>query len=236
MKPRRLDELLASGGYCSRREARGWIRSKRICIGDKPASSPSLKVDPAEVRVDGEPLDHPDGLLILMHKPAGYVCSHDRSEGPSVFDLLPERWSQRNPALNTVGRLDKDTTGTLLLTDDGARLHAWIHPRRKVPKVYRVALEHPLTPDLIDLFTEGTLLIEGDDKPCLPASLQILSPLEAELTLIEGRYHQVKRMFAAVGNEVTALHRSRFGDYSADELEMGTYTILPAAPAEPTGG
>ena len=230
MKRRRLDELLASGGYCSRREARGWIRNKRVYLGDAPASSPSLKVDPAEVRVDGEPLDHPDGLLILMHKPAEYICSHDRSEGPSVFDLLPERWSQRNPALNTVGRLDKDTTGTLLLTDQGALLHSWIHPKRKVPKVYRASLRDSLAAELIPLFAEGTLLLEGDDKPCLPAILQILSPLEAELTLFEGRYHQVKRMFAAVGNEVTALHRSRFADYSADELEPGHYRILPPPP------
>src|SRR5687767_10610568 len=114
---RRLDQLLSNLGYCSRREARAWIADGRVTVRGEPADDVSQKAHAADVRVDGEPLDHPDGLLLLLHKPVGLVCSHDEREGASVYSLLPERWRRRNPVVTSVGRLDKDTSGLLLLTD-----------------------------------------------------------------------------------------------------------------------
>src|SRR5215210_4827490 len=111
---RRLDQLLANLGYCSRREARDWLKAGRVSVAGKQATDPGNKVSPADVLVDGEPVDHPDGLLLVLNKPAGLVCSHDQREGANVYSLLPPRWRRRNPVVTSVGRLDKDTTGLLL--------------------------------------------------------------------------------------------------------------------------
>jgi 16S rRNA pseudouridine516 synthase len=223
----RLDQLLSSLGYCSRREARDWIDNERIEVAGEIADDAGRKVSPAEVRVDGEPLDHPDGLLLLLHKPLGCVCSHDAREGPSVYDLLPERWRRRNPGVTSIGRLDKDTSGLLLLTDQTALVHRLTSPKHKVPKVYRATVDRDLSPELVPLFANGTLRLDGEDQPCAPAELTLLAPREAELTLTEGRYHQVRRMFAATGATVLALHRARFGDLELGDLPAGQWRELP---------
>ena len=225
-KPRRIDQLLANGGYCSRSEARVWLRMGRVTVDGVRAIDPGAKVDPTSVRVDSEPLDAPDDLLVLMHKPAGCVCSHDVREGPSVYDLLPPRWQDRNPVVTTVGRLDKDTTGVLLLTDVGSIVQQWTSPRHKVPKVYEVTVDKPIPATLVEIFARGELMLEDEEKPCQPAVLEILSPKEARLELTEGRFHQVKRMFEAHGLNVTRLHRSRFGAYTVEDLAPGTWRML----------
>ncbi|MFN3410007.1 MAG: pseudouridine synthase [Limisphaerales bacterium] len=227
MTPRRLDQILANCGYCSRSEAKHWLRAGRVTVNGEVVKCPEHKAAPDAVRVDGEPVECPDGLLALLHKPAGYVCSRDEREGPSVYDLLPPRWSRRNPPITTVGRLDKDTTGVLLLTDQGELVQRWTSPRHKVPKIYEVTVDRPLTMDLIGLFASGTLLLAGESDPCLPARLEIVSPATARLELTEGRYHQVKRMFAAVGWQVLGLHRSRFGGYELEGLMPGQWKLLP---------
>lgn len=224
---RRLDQLLANLGYCSRREARGWIEAGRVAVAGHIADDPGQKSPPDAVRVDGEPLDHPDGLLLMMNKPLGRVCSHDAREGPSVYDLLPERWRRRNPVVTTVGRLDKDTSGLLLLTDQSALVHRLTSPKHKVPKVYRATLDADLPADAGEILARGTLLLKGETEPCAPAELRVLGPREAELTLTEGRYHQVRRMFSAVGCEVVALHRARFGELELGELAPGQWRELP---------
>ena len=137
----RLDQLLASLGYGSRREVREWIEAGRVSVRGAPAGDPGCRVEPEEVRIDGEALDHPGELLILLNKPEGLVCSHDAAEGPSIYGLLPERWRRRNPPVTSVGRLDKDTTGLLLLTDVGGAVHRFTSPKHKVPKVYRAQLD-----------------------------------------------------------------------------------------------
>jgi 16S rRNA pseudouridine516 synthase len=114
---RRIDQWLANLGYCSRREAGAWIDAGRVMVRGIQTDDTSRKVAAEDLRVDGEPLDHPHGLLIVLNKPLGLVCSHEEREGPSVYDLLPARWRARNPVVTTVGRLDKDTSGALLLTD-----------------------------------------------------------------------------------------------------------------------
>jgi 16S rRNA pseudouridine516 synthase len=160
--------------------------------------------------IRGAPVDPPAPLVLMMHKPAGVVCSH-REPGRSVYELLPPRWRSRTPALSSVGRLDLDTTGLLLITDDGEFLHRVISPRSHAPKRYIARLGESLAGTEAEVFARGDLLLEGEDRPLAPARLEVLDPFTARLTLTEGRYHQVKRMFAAVGNHVTALHRDRIG-------------------------
>jgi 16S rRNA pseudouridine516 synthase len=228
----RLDRLLANLGYGSRREVQQLIWAGLVTLdGDivddsdeRIAVTPDL---PARMIVDGEPLDPPPGLVLMLNKPAGVTCSH--KEPPVVYSLLPERWRRREPAISTVGRLDKDTSGLLLLTDDGALLHRIISPRSHVPKRYDVTLDRPLRGDETALFAAGTMMLEGEDKPLLPATLEVVSPARAFVTVTEGRYHQVRRMFAATGNHVTALHRDRVGGLALpDDLAPGQYRTLGA--------
>ena len=224
---RRLDQLLANLGYCSRREARGWIQAGRVTVRGTVNDDFGAKADPADVRVDGEPLDQPDGLLLLLHKPVGLVCSHEVREGPNVYSLLPPRWRERNPPVTSIGRLDKDTSGLLLLTDRSELVHRLTSPKHKVPKVYRATLGADLSAALIPLFASGTLVLPDEKTPCAPAELKILSTRETELTLTEGRYHQVRRMFASQGLEVLALHRARFGHLELGDLPAGRWRELP---------
>lgn len=230
----RLDRLLANMGYGSRKEMQALVRGGAIrldgeTLGDGDRRIPVTPDLAQRMTVQGQPLDPPPGMALMLHKPIGVTCSHKES-GALVYDLLPARWRLRDPALSTVGRLDKDTSGLLLLTDDGALLHRIISPRSHIAKRYRVALDRPLTGEEAALFASGTLMLESEDKPLLPAALEVLSPTEALLTITEGRYHQVRRMFAAVGNHVNALHRDRMGalELPAD-LEPGGWRLLTAA-------
>ncbi len=230
MKPRRLDQILSNYGYCSRSEARFWLKGGRVTVGGVVADSADDKVDPSKVLVDDAPIECIEGILALFHKPAGCVCSHGANEGQTVYDLLPARWSRCNPPVATVGRLDRDTTGVLLVTDSGALVQRWTSPKHKVAKVYEVTVNRDLEPRLVELFAAGTLMLEGEEKPCLSAKLEILGPREARLELIEGRYHQVKRMFESQGHEVLRLHRSRFGEFDLADLKLGQWKLLPIGP------
>jgi 16S rRNA pseudouridine516 synthase len=224
---RRLDQLLANLGYCSRREARGWIQAGRVSVRGQVTDDFGAKANDADVLVDQEPLDHPQGLLLLLHKPVGLVCSHEEREGANVYGLLSERWRQRNPQVTSIGRLDKDTSGLLLLTDQSELVHRLTSPKYKVPKVYLATLSRDLSPELIPLFSDGTLVLKDEDTPCAPAELKIISSREAEITLTEGRYHQVRRMFASHGNEVITLHRTKFGPLELTGLPAGQWRELP---------
>lgn len=227
LRMRRLDQFLANLGYCSRREARAWVDAGRVQVLGKPADDVARKANPPDVLVDGAPLDRPDGLLLLLHKPLGLVCSHDEREGPNVYSLLPERWRRRNPVVTSVGRLDKDTSGLLLLTDQSPLVHRLTSPRHKVPKIYRATVDADLAPDLVPRFASGTLLLPGEKEPCAPAELRLLAPREAEVTLTEGRYHQVRRMFSACGASVVTLHRRQFGSLELGDLPAGKWLELP---------
>jgi 16S rRNA pseudouridine516 synthase len=224
---RRLDQLLANLGYCSRRESRAWVADGRVTVAGAEADDFGAKVNPAHVLVDGEPLDHPDGLLLLLHKPLGLVCSHDGREGPGIYGLLPERWRRRNPQVTSIGRLDKDTSGLLLLTDQSELVHRLTSPKHKVPKTYRATLATDLPAGLTELFAAGTLVLPDEQEPCAPATLRVLGPREAELVLTEGKYHQVRRMFGSQGCEVLTLHRSHFGHLALGDLPPGTWRELP---------
>ncbi|HEY1141832.1 MAG TPA: 16S rRNA pseudouridine(516) synthase, partial [Lysobacter sp.] len=179
----------------------------------------------ADIRIEGEALDPPAGLLILLNKPVGYTCS-TKDPGRIVYDLLPPRFRLRSPVLSTVGRLDRDTSGLLLMTDDGALLHRIVSPKTHLPKVYEAELASDLRGDEAAIFASGTLLLETETAPLAPAHLEVVAPRKARLTLTEGRYHQVRRMFAAVGNHVVALHRSRIGGLGLDDLPSGQWRAL----------
>jgi 16S rRNA pseudouridine516 synthase len=223
----RLDQLLASLGYGSRREVDIFLKKKLITIEGIDKVKSDLRVDPNLIRFEGEPLDNPLGLLILMHKPVGHVCSHNDEEGKLVYDLLPARWRVRNPQVVSVGRLDKDTSGLLLLTDQHELVHALTSPKHHVAKIYEATVEKPLRPEMVDIFASGELMLNGESKPCLPAKLEIISEFQARVTLREGRYHQVRRMFAALGCHVVKLHRSQFGELMLSDLALGEFKLLP---------
>jgi 16S rRNA pseudouridine516 synthase len=227
----RLDRLLANLGYGSRREvtalvARGQVVLDGAAIKDAGARIAVVADLPARMTVAGQPLDPPAPLTLMMHKPLDVVCSH-REAGRSVYELLPSRWRARIPALSTIGRLDKDTSGLLLITDDGPFLHRVISPRSHVPKRYVATLDRPLRGDEAQVFAAGDLMLDGEKAPLAAAELEPLGPNEARLTITEGRYHQVRRMFAAVGNHVTALHRDRIGGLALPQsLAAGEWRLL----------
>lgn len=229
----RLDRLLANMGYGSRREIQALAKNGRILLDGEPVRDADRRIAvtgdlPARMTLDGRAIDPPPGLTLMLHKPLGVTCSH-KEAGALVYDLLPARWRQRDPAISTIGRLDKETSGLLLMTDDGDLLHRVISPRHHVAKRYRVTLDRPLRGDEAATFAAGGLMLEGETKPLLPAVMETLSPTLALLTLTEGRYHQVRRMFAAMGNHVTALHRESLGGLALPgDLEPGAWRVLEA--------
>lgn len=228
----RLDKLLGSLGYGSRQEIARLARVGGVELDGMDITDASTRIAvtpdlPQRMTVDGRPVDPPHGVLLILNKPLGMTCSH-KEDGALVYDVLPDRWRRRDPAISTVGRLDKDTSGLLLMTDDGDLLHRIISPKRHVKKTYHATLARPLVGTETALFASGELMLEGEDKPLAPAVLDIVSPTEVRLTVTEGRYHQVRRMFAAVGNHVEALHRESLGglalptDLAAGEWRLAT--------------
>ncbi len=234
MTAARLDRLLANLGYGSRREVTRLAASGLVVLDGEKIRDAGRKVPigpdlPQRMTVAGVPVDPPAPLTLLMHKPLGVVCSHSET-GRSIYDLLPPRWRARMPGLSSIGRLDKDTSGLLLITDDGPLLHRIISPRAKVSKRYIAVLDRPLNGTEVAVFAAGDLMLEGEDKPLLPAVLEPLGPRRAGLTLAEGRYHQVRRMFAATGNHVVELHRDRVGGLTLPpDLAPGDYRVMSPA-------
>jgi 16S rRNA pseudouridine516 synthase len=230
----RVDKLLSSLGYGSRTEMARLARNGAIRLDGAELADVSRRIPltpdlPERMSVDGEPLDPPQGLVLILNKPVGMTCSH-KEDGPLVYDVLPDRWRRRDPALSTIGRLDKETSGLLLLTDDGDLLHRVISPRKNVGKVYLAELARPLTGSEAALFASGELRLEGDDRPLKPAVLEPLTQTQARVTVTEGRYHMVRRMFAAVGNHVERLHRERLGGLRLpDDLSPGQWRRLDEA-------
>lgn len=216
----RLDALLSRYGYCSRREATSWLKRHQVTYNNKLCTKATDKVEADGILIDGEKLDFPNGIYIALYKPLGYVCSHDESEGDLVYDLLPFQWTKRNPAIASVGRLDKETSGLLLITDDGQFIHRMTSPKHLVEKVYLAETEADIPASAVELFAEGSLTLQGENKPCAPAKLDILSPRVCKLTLTEGKYHQVRRMLAAVGAPVSKLSRIAIGALSLDNLQL----------------
>ena len=224
----RLVRLIANLGYGSRKEVMGLFRYGHITDSQGEVLYSDDQIEHSEIRIDGEPLDPPPGLTLMLHKPVNYTCSR-KDQGALVYDLLPPRFAQRKPALSSVGRLDRDTSGLLLFTDDGQLLHRITSPKSGLAKIYRVRLSEDLRGDEGALFASGTLMLEGEQRPLLPAELLVTDSRSVRLTLHEGRYHQVRRMFAAVGNHVLELHREQVGGLTLAGLESGGWRVLETA-------
>lgn len=222
----RIDQLLSSFGYCSRREAAAWVADGRVAWGDGMVKRVDFKASPEAVRVDGAPVEFPSGLLVMLYKPVGYACSHDPAEAPLIYDLLPAQWMRRNPAPISIGRLDRATSGLILITDDGALSHRLTSPKHEVEKCYDVTTGPALPDQLTPLFAAGTLILTGETKACRPARLDVTGPHTAKLYLHEGKYHQVRRMFASQGCPVTTLHRSAFGALTLEALPVGQWRAV----------
>jgi len=221
----KLVKHLANLGYGSRKEVAWMFREGRVTDAEGEVLYADDQVEHDAVRIDGEPLDPPAGLLLMLHKPVGYTCS-TKDPGRVIYDLLPPRFRLRSPLLSTVGRLDRDTSGLLLLTDDGALLHRIVSPKTHMPKRYDATLAQDLRGDEAATFASGTLMLESEDAPLKPATLDVRDARHASVVLTEGRYHQVRRMFAAVGNHVEALHRSAIGGLTLGDLAPGAWRAL----------
>jgi 16S rRNA pseudouridine516 synthase len=224
----RLDKIIASTGRWSRREVKDLVRRGRVLVDGRVAGSPEEKIDPerAELRVDGEPVAYARFTYVMLHKPAGLLTATEDKRQRTVLDLLPAPW--RRKGLAPVGRLDKDTEGLLLLTDDGELTHRLLSPGYHVDKRYYARVSADLEEADAAAFAAGMTLADG--LVCLPAGLEILSPRECVVTLREGKFHQVKRMLAARGKPVTYLKRLSMGPLPLDEaLAPGEYRSLTDA-------
>ena len=244
----RLGDLLFSQGFGTRRVCAGLIERGLVSVGGQPCTDPGAFMDIADpgfaFAVQGVTWPYRERAYLMLHKPAGTECSHRPGAWPSIYTLLPAPLRQR-PApgkvqgVQAVGRLDQDTTGLLLLSDDGAFIHRMNSPRRHVPKVYEVTTKHPLDERQLERLRAGVVL-DDDPRPVRAAAAEPVSEHHLRLTLTEGKYHQVKRMVAAVGNRVDALHRSRIGalnlpgDLAPGQwrwLDEGDLALLAAPPA-----
>lgn len=222
----RIDKLLCSTGRWSRREVKELVRQGRVFSDGRAVQRPEEKADPGTVclTVDGQPVDCSPYVYVMLHKPAGLLSATEDSRQPTVLELLPPELRRRG--LFPVGRLDKDTTGLLLLTDDGELAHRLLSPKKHVDKVYVVRVEGRIDQEDVRVLGEGMTL--GDGLRCLPAGLEPLGDGGMCLvTLREGKYHQVKRMLAARGKPVLALHRLSMGSLTLDEgLKPGQWRFL----------
>lgn len=223
----KLLKLIANLGYGSRKQVAAMFCEGRITDANCEVLCADDRVEHGQIRIDNEVLDPPAGLVLMLHKPTGHTCSA-RDSGSIVYDLLPARFRLRSPTLSSVGRLDRETSGLLLMTDDGVLLHRIVSPKSKLPKVYEVELARDLRGDEAEIFSSGKLMLQSEREPLAPATLEVLGARRARLTLMEGRYHQARRMFAAVGNHVEALHRSRVGGLELGDLPPGQWRILAA--------
>lgn len=222
----RLSQLLFSQGFGTRRECEALAASGAVSVGGLVLNDPEHELDPVGLhfRVQGVEWPYRERALVMLNKPAGYECSLKPSAWPGVQSLLPSPLRRRG--LQPVGRLDQDTTGVLLLTDDGQLLHRLTSPRHKVAKVYEARVRHPLTPKQCATLMAGVAL-HDDPQPVRAEDAEPVNEQLLRLTLTQGKYHQVKRMIAAVGNRCEALHRIAFGIWTLPaDLPAGAWRWL----------
>lgn len=230
-----LQEILYSQGFGPRRTCLGLVQHGLVMVNGQPEADPHADFDPEGLQftVEGQPWTWHANAYLMLHKPAGYECSQKPSAWPSIYTLLPAPLRQRpvrggTPGVQAIGRLDQDTTGLLLMSDDGAFIHKMSSPKRHVPKVYQVTAADPVDARQVQRLLAGVVL-DDDPKPVRAAACEQTGTHALALTLTEGKYHQVKRMVAAVGNRVTALHRSRIGRLELPpDLAAGEWRWLDA--------
>lgn len=224
-----ISRILQSQGFGSRRESRALVRSGLVQVDGRRIDDPFAEFTPEGLSfaVDGEAWTYREKAHLLLYKPAAHECTRKPTFYPSVFSLLPPQLAARG--VQSVGRLDQDTTGLLLLSDDGQFIHTWSSGKRRIPKRYRVTLKHPHTAALIEALLTGVLL-HDESAPIAAAACEPIDDLQLWLTVTEGKYHQVKRMIGAAGNRVEALHRESIGGLSLPtHFEPGDWGWLEAA-------
>lgn len=225
--PRRLDAFLARAGLGSRQQVRGLVRAGRVTLDGEVCRRADAVVSGRAVACDGEPVELLEVEDVILHKPVGYACSHDWNEAPIIDELLHAGWAHLG--LQPAGRLDRDTSGLLVLTCDGGLIHELTSPRRKVPKRYRIEYRGELPPDAVERCAAGLWLRPDDPRPTRPAQLTLEGPGRATLVLWEGRNRQVRRTLGRLGVEVVALHRDRIGGLDLpSDLEPGHARPLTA--------
>jgi len=220
----RLDKFIAHSAGLSRTDVKRLLRRDLVTVNGSVVRDPTTSISPEHsVLLDDELLRWPQHRYLMLNKPQGYVCSTDDASNPVVHGLVDEVWAE---GLHCAGRLDTDTTGLVLMTDDGDWSHAVTSPKKHCIKTYYVELKYPLTDDIVEKFAHG-LMLNGESKPTLPAQLEILDTLKARVRISEGRYHQIKRMFAACSNRVERLHREAVGAIVLDSnLKTGEWREL----------
>jgi len=223
----RLDKFLCDCGVGTRSEVKAILKSGRVTVDGKPVKDNGLKIHPESqtVCLDGERVSSVGRVVLMLHKPAGYVTATKDAKEPTVMELLPQSYQKLE--LNPVGRLDKQTEGLLLFTNDGNLLHKLISPKKGVEKEYYACHEGTATQADIDAFAQGLTLKDG--TVCLPAVLQPVGEGQSRVTVCEGRYHQVRRMLASRGMPVTYLRREREGNLTLGALEKGQIRLLSEA-------
>lgn len=232
----RLDDLLFSQGFGTRRVCAGLLQQGLVQFAGVESAQDATEIiatDGMPFTVQGKSWQYHRQAYLLLHKPAGYECSHRPGAWPSAYSLLPAPLRQRPTkgvvqGVQAIGRLDQDTTGALLLTDDGQFLHKLSAPKHHVPKVYQITTDRPVDGQQIEKLLTGVVL-NDDPKPVKAAAAVQTGEKSLDVTLTEGKYHQVKRMIAAVGNHVTALHRSQIGSLVlGEDLPLGHWRWLTA--------
>lgn len=223
----RLDKFVSQGAGFSRADAKRLLKRDAIAVDGVITRDAALQIAAhQQVTLDGELIPWPDHRYVMVNKPDGYVCSSDDGSHPIVTGLIKHPWAD---LLHSAGRLDVDTTGLVLLTDDGEWSHAITSPKRQCFKTYRVGVRHAMDETIMQRFADG-ILLNGETRPTLPAQLEIIDALTARVKISEGRYHQVKRMFAACSNRVESLHREAIGAITLDAtLAAGEWRLLTEA-------
>ena len=221
----KLVKYIANLGYGSRREVTAMLQQRRVRRRDGSVLREGDGFSHDDVRIDDAPLDVAPGVVLMLHKPVGFVCS-TTDASRLIYELLPGRFTARSPIIAPIGRLDRDTSGLLLLTDDGQINHRVTSPKARRPKVYEAALASDVRADALEIFSSGTLMLDGESSALEPAILEIVDARHARVTITEGRYHQVRRMFAAVGNHVESLHRTSIGGLQLGDLAAGAWRAL----------
>ena len=215
----RLDKIVSNQTGYSRKEVKELVRNKRIMVNDVIVSKSDIKVDPIYdlISLDGENINVKKKVYLMLNKPKGYVSATEDKELPTVLELVPIEYSHRD--LFPAGRLDRDTTGLMLITDDGEFAHNILSPKKHVKKTYNVTIDIPMTEEMVSGFKEGVNLIDGE---CKSAGLEITGQYTGVVTLVEGRYHQIKRMFGCFGAKVVELERIGMGNFFLpSDLELG---------------
>ena len=221
-----IERILHNQGFGARKLCRIMVWNNEITVNGAPCNDPNaeFELENLHYTIRGEAWEYREKSYLMLHKPSNYECSHKTQHHPTIYSLLPHPLVVRD--VQCIGRLDEDTTGLILISNDGQFIHRMSSPKHKVPKVYEVTCKHTMSNEQITHILKGVQLVD-EDAPIAALACTRITENVIHMTLAEGKYHQVKRMFASQGCAVLSLHRSRFGDYQVTDLPVGQWRFLP---------